>query len=179
MSNQANGSWASAPFVTDKQFQNLSLDEIMQIIEAQKEGLKKDYKELNSRKRLIKLYKRLTKAREKVRKGIDIKKEYKKKKKIKTFEEYFEECIKNKEIPPDTPEYLRKSLERALYEHEQEIKTKKSALNNLAITYIFEGIPGLRPAEFFSRIYASLIILVEENRNVQIKFSFGLFDGKN
>ena len=104
MSNQANGSWTSAPFVTDKQFQNLSLDEIMQIIEAQKEGLKKDYKELNSRKRLIKLYKRLTKAREKVRKGIDIKKEYKKKKKIKTFEEYFEECIKNKK---DSTRYSR------------------------------------------------------------------------
>ena len=168
MSNQANGSWASAPFVTDKQFQNLSLDEIKQIIEAQKEALKKDYKELKSRTRLIKIYKRLTKAREKVRKGIDIKKENKKKKKIKTFEEYFEECIKNKEIPPDTPEYLRKSLERALYEHEQEIKTKKSALNDLAVAYIFEGIPGLRPAEFFSRIYASLINLVEENRNVKL-----------
>ena len=39
MSNQANGSWASAPFVTDKQFQNLSLDEIRQIIEAEKERL--------------------------------------------------------------------------------------------------------------------------------------------
>ena len=168
MSNQASGSWASAPFVTDKQFQNLSLDEIKQIIEAEKEALKKDYKELNSRKRLIKLYRRITKAREKVRKGIDIKKEYKKKKKIKTFEEYFEECIKNKEIPPDTPEYLRRSLERAMYEHEQSIKTKKSALNDLAITYIFEGIPGLKPPEFFSRINASLINLMKENRNVKL-----------
>ena len=168
MSNQANGSWGSAPFVTDKKFQNLSLDEIRNIIEAEKEALKKDYKELGERKRLIKLYKKITKAREKVKKGIDIKKEYKKKKKIKTFEEYFEECIKNKEIPKDTPDYLRRSLERAMYEHEQGIKLKKSALNNLAVTYVLEGIPGIRPPEFFSRVYASLINLVKEHRNVKL-----------
>ena len=169
MSNQANGSWASAPFVTDKQFQNLSLDEIRQIIEAEKEALKKDYKELNSRKRLIKLYRRITKAREKVRKGIDIKKEYKKKKKIKTFEEYFEECIKNKEIPQDTPDYLRKSLERAMYEHEQGIEIEKSALNNFAVKHVFEGIPGIRPAEYFNRVGGSLINLLKEHRNIKLK----------
>ena len=50
MSNQANGSWGSAPFVTDEKFQNLSLDEIKHLIELEKEGLKKDYKELGSRK---------------------------------------------------------------------------------------------------------------------------------
>ena len=74
MSNQANGSWGSTPFVTDKQFQNLSLDEIRHLIEEEKEGLKKDYKELGSRKRLIKQYKKLVEAREKVKQGIDIKK---------------------------------------------------------------------------------------------------------
>ena len=169
MSNQANGSWGSTPFVTDKQFQNLSLDEIRNIIEAEKEGLKKDYKELNERKRLIKLYKKITKAREKVKKGVDIKKEHKKKKKIKTFEEYFEECIKNKENPKDTPDYLRRSLERAMYEHEQGIKMEKSALNNLAVKYVLEGIPGIIPQEYYSRVYASLINLVKEHRNTKIK----------
>ena len=144
MSNQANGSWGSTPFVTDKQFQNMSLDKIKHLIEAEKEGLKKDYKELGKRKRLIKLYKKITKAREKVRKGVDIKKEHKKKKKIKKFEEYFEECIKNKEIPKDTPDYLRRSLERAMYEHEQGIQIEKSALNNFAVKYVFEGIPGIK-----------------------------------
>ena len=168
MSNQANGSWGSTPFVTDKQFQNLSLDEIKHLIEAETEGLKKDYKELSERKRLFKLYKKITKTREKVRKGVDIKKEYKKKKKIKTFEEYYEECIKNKEIPKDTPDYLRRSLERAMYEYEQGIQIKKSAFNNLAITYVLEGIPGIRPPEYFSRVYASLINLVKEHRNVKL-----------
>ena len=169
MSNQANGSWGSTPFVTDKQFQNLSLDEIKNIIEAEKEGLKKDYKELGSRKRLIKQYKKLVKAREKVRKGVDIKKEHKKKKKIKTFEEYFEECIKNKEIPPDTPDYLRKSLERAMYEHEQGIQIEKSAFNNLAVKYVLEGIPAISPIEYYTRVYASLLNLLKEHRNIKVK----------
>ena len=106
MSNQSeNGFQGSQPFVTDKQFQNLSLDEIRQLVKQEKEGLKKDYDLLQKRKRLIKQYKKLVAARNKVQKGINIKKKKKKatSKKIKTFEEYFEECIKNKKIPEDTP----------------------------------------------------------------------------
>ena len=79
MSNQEDGSWGSAPFITDKEFERLSLAEIQNIIKKEKEGLNKDYSELEQRKRLIKQYKKLVKAREKVRKGIDIKKEIKKK----------------------------------------------------------------------------------------------------
>ena len=61
-----------------KQFQNMSLDEMRNLINEQKEELKKDYKELRERRNLIKQYKKLTQAREKVRQGIDIKKELKK-----------------------------------------------------------------------------------------------------
>ena len=75
MSNQENGSWGSTPFVQEKEFQNLSLDEIRHLIEEEKEGLKKDYKEIVlSKKRLIKQYKKLVEARQKVKQGIDIKK---------------------------------------------------------------------------------------------------------
>ena len=55
------------------------MDEIKHLIEEEKEGLKKDYKELGERKKLIKQYKKLKEAREKVRKGIDIKKSLKRK----------------------------------------------------------------------------------------------------
>ena len=79
MSNQIDGFQGSQPFITDKQFQNLSLDEIRHIIEEEKEKLKKDYKELGERKKLIKQYQKLQEAREKVRKGIDIKKIIKRK----------------------------------------------------------------------------------------------------
>ena len=62
MSNQStDGFQGSQSFITDKQFQNLSLDEIRHIIEEEKEGLKKDYKEFGERKKLIKQYKKIKK----------------------------------------------------------------------------------------------------------------------
>ena len=172
MSNQSeNGFQGSQPFVTDKQFQNLSLDEIRQLVKQEKEGLKKDYDLLQKRKRLIKQYKKLVAARNKVQKGINIKKKKKKatSKKIKTFEEYFEECIKNKKIPEDTPVYLRKALERALYEHEQGITIKKSAFNNFAVIHEFEGIPGISVVEYLNRVFATVEDLVKNHKNTKIK----------
>ena len=151
MSNQAtDGFQGSQPFITDKQFQNLSLDEIRHIIEEEKEELKKDYKELGERRKLIKQYKKLKEAREKVRKGIDIKKVSSKKKatvkktppsetkKIKTFDEYFEECIKNRQIPKDTPSYFREALERAILEYDQGLEKEKSAFEDFAVKYIIQ-----------------------------------------
>ena len=179
MSNQSvDGFQGSQPFRTDKQFQNLSLDEIRHIIAQEREGLKKDYSEFEQRKRLIKQYKKLVEARNKVKQGIDIKKKLKKKapakirkssKKVKTFEEYFEECIKNKEIPKDTPDYLRKALERALYEHEQGIEIKKSALNNFAVKHEFPGIPGISPPEYLNRVFTTVEEMLKNNRNTKIK----------
>ena len=69
--------------------------------------------------------------------------------KIKTFEDYFQECIKNKTIPPDTPSYLRKALERALKECYQGIIKEKSALDEFSNQYIVKGEPGITPHEFF------------------------------
>ena len=178
MSNQENGFQGSQPFITDKQFQNFSLDEIRHIIAQERKGLKKDYSEFDQRKRLIKQYKKLVEARNKVKQGIDIKKKLKKKataknrkssKKVKTFEEYFEECIKNKEIPKDTPDYLRKALERALYEHEQGIEIEKSALDNFAVKHKFQGIPGISPPEYFNRVFSTVEEMLKNNRNTKIK----------
>ena len=155
MSNQLdNGFQGSQPFVTDKQFQNLSLDEIRHIIEQEKEELKKDYNELEERKRLIKKYKKLMEVRNQVKQGIDIKKKLKKnkpptvstviskkknipsaklsikykKKNIKTFDEYFKECIKNKKIPKDTPSYLREKLLNAQCMNMAKVLKKKNQL---------------------------------------------------
>ena len=163
MSNQSvNGFQGSQPFVTDKEFQNLSLDEIRHIIAEEKEALKKDYNELGKRRKLIRDYKKLVKLREKVKQGIDIKKEIKKpkapikKKKIKTFEEYFEECIKNKKIPKDTPYYLREALERAIKEYNQGLVREKSSLEGFVNKYVIEGIPGLNHIDFFDSIDKTL-----------------------
>ena len=78
MSNQLQDGFKGIPFINDKQFQNLSLDEIRHLIEQEKEGLKKDYSEFELRKRLIKQYKKLVEARNKVKQGIDIRKKIKK-----------------------------------------------------------------------------------------------------
>ena len=179
MSNQSvDGFQGSQPFITDKQFQNLSLDEIRHIIEQEKEELKKDYKELASRRKLINQYKKLVAARQQVKKGIDIRKKLKKKapakmrapsKKIKTFEDYYEKCIKNKKIPKDTPSYLRKALERAMYEYEQGIEIEKSALDKFAVKHVIKGIPGIRPIEYLSRVYGFLIEFFNNHKNIKFK----------
>ena len=192
MSNQSeNGFQGSQPFITDKQFQNLSLDEIRHIIEQEKEELKKDYKELTSRRELIRQYKKLVEARQKVKSGIDIKKKHKKKikdkkvinnpgkltvtrkinksKKIKTFEEYFKECIKHREIPKDTPPYLREALERAMLEYDQGLVKEKSSLDDFANMYVIEGIFGLTPLQYFNRIEKTLIDFFTYHKNIKFR----------
>ena len=173
MSNQlVNGFKGSQPFIKYKEFHNLSQDEMRNIIAQEKKALKKEYKDLKQGKRLYKQYKKLVEARNQVKKGVDIKKKFKKKakaKKVKTFEDYFENFIKNKDIPRDTPDYLRKALERALYEHEQGIEIEKSALDKFATKYIFEGIPGIRPPEYFNRVFTTVEGMLKNNRNVKFK----------
>ena len=176
MSNQSvNGFQGSQPFVTDKEFQNLSLDEIRHIIAEEKEALKKDYNELGKRRKLIRDYKKLVKLSEKVKQGIDIKKEIKKpkapikKKKIKTFEEYFEECIKNKKIPKDTPYYLREALERAIKEYNQGLVREKSSLEGFVNKYVIEGIPGLNHIDFFDSIDKTLFDFFTYHRNIKYR----------
>ena len=79
--------------------------------------LKKEYSKYRKKQKLIADIKNLQKEREKLTPS-------KPKTKPKSFEEYFQECIKNKAIPHDTPSYLCKALERALKEHEQGIIKK-------------------------------------------------------
>ena len=186
MSNQSvNGFQGFQPFITDKQFQNLSLDEIRHIIAQEKEELKKDYKELASRRKLINQYKKLVEARQKVKSGIDIRKNRKKKlkkdkkvinipgkinkKKIKTFDEYFKECIKNREIPKDTPPYFKETLERAMLEYDQGLVKEKSSLNDFANKYVIEGIFGLNPIQFFETIKKTLVDFFTYHKNIKFR----------
>ena len=155
MSNQLeNGFQGSQPFITDNEYKSLSLEQLRYILNQKKKTIKKSYKELSEKEKLIRDIRRLDKLNEKVKQGIDIKKKLKKKapskkKKIKTFDEYFEECIKNKVIPKDTPAYLRKALERAMVEYDQGLIKEKSSLQGFANKYVIQGIPGLTPAQFF------------------------------
>ena len=169
MSNQANGSWGSAPFITDKEYQ------LRYILNEKKKEIKKNYKQLSEKEKLIRDIRKLDKLNEKVKKGVDIKKEYRKKKdttkkkKIKSFDEYFEECIKNKKIPPDTPSYLREALEMVMTEYDQGLVKEKSSLSGFANKYTIEGVFGLKPIEFFEYINETLVDFFTYHRNIKFK----------
>ena len=160
---------------TDKQLQNMSLDKLKQIVAQEKEVLKKDFKELEEKRKLIRKYRKLKEYREKVKQGKVIKKKPKvvtKKhpRKIKTFEDYFEDCIKNKSIPKDTPRYLRKALERAIKEYDQGIEIEKSALDEFAKKYIIKGEPINLPSEFFTKKIPIVKDFLRNHRNTKVRF---------
>ena len=79
MSNQANGFRGSQPFISDKEYKSLSLDQLKYILNQKKQGLKDNYKELSEKEKIIRDIRKVDKLSEKVKQGIDIKKERKKK----------------------------------------------------------------------------------------------------
>ena len=172
MSNQStDGFQGSQPFITDKEYSSLSLDQLRYILNQKKQVLKDNYKELSEKEKIIRDIRKIAKLNEKVKKGIDIKKKLKTKetKNIKTFDEYFEECIKNRKIPKDTPSYFREALERAILEYDQGLEKEKSAFEDFAVKYIIEGIPGLTPLEYFKQIYKTLKDFFTYHRNIKFK----------
>lgn len=68
---------------------------------------------------------------------------------IKSLDEYFQECIKNKTISIYTPLYLKEALEGAMKEYDFGIKHEKSALANFAEKYVIGGEPNMKPFEYF------------------------------
>ena len=166
---------------TDKKLQNMSLDKLKQIVAQEKKALKKDYnefkekRELEEKRELIKKFRKIKEYRQKVKKGKVIKKKpqvvsRKPFKKIKTFEDYFEECIKNKKIPKDTPSYLRKALERAIHEYDQGIEIEKSALDEFAKKYIIKGESGILPFQFFRNKKHVFKDFLRNHRNIKLRF---------
>ena len=91
------------------------------------------------------------------------------KQKMKTFDEYFHEGIKNKTIPKDTPHYLKKALERAMKEYDKGTKHEKSALSNFAEKYIIDGKPGLTPLQYFAEIVTQLKEFLRNHRNIKVR----------
>ena len=180
MSNQLeNGFQGSQPFITDNEYKSLSLDQLRYILNQKKKTIKDSYKELSEKEKIIRDIRKLDKLNEKVKQGIDIKKKYKKKKattktaapskKIKTFDEYFEECIKNKKIPKDTPPYLREALERAMLEYNQGLVKEKSALSGFANKYVIEGIIGLKPIQYFKNVEKTLLDFLTYHKNIKFR----------
>ena len=91
------------------------------------------------------------------------------KQKIKTFNEYFQECIKNKTIPKDTPHYLKKALNCAMKEYKEGIILEKSALANFAEKYNIEGKPGIFPIDFFREKASQIKDFLRNHRNTKVR----------
>ena len=103
----------------DANLNNLSISELKKIKKDNQQKLKKEYEELKKKQKLIEEIIKIQKTREKINKNQKPnpqpqRKQKPKPKKIKTFEDYFQECIKNKKIPPDTPPICEKHLKEQL-----------------------------------------------------------------
>ena len=163
----------SQPFISDEEYKSLSLDQLKHILNQKKQLIKDNYKELTEKEKIIRDIRKVDKLNEKIKKGVNIKKEWKKKlkpKKIKSFDEYFQECIKNKEIPKDTPPYFREALERAIKEHNQGILKEKSALDEFAKKHIIKREPGITPLEFLKNKITILKDFIRNHRNIKVRF---------
>ena len=142
---------------------NLSIEELKKLVQDKNEEIEKLKKE-----KLIQEYKKLQKQEEKLRQEKQKSKSIPKQK-MKTFDEYFQECIKNKTIPKDTPPYLKKALERAMKEYDKGIKHEKSAFKVFAEKYVIDGKPGLTPLQFFAEKASQLKVFLRHHRNIKVR----------
>ena len=170
---------------------NLSIEELKKIDKLRTQELKNKYnqykenQEQREKQKLIERIKKkeslikkipfvsklpLKKKKSKPKRPLKNKQKSKSKPKTKTFDDYFQECIKNKSIPPDTPSYLRKALERAIKEYQQGIEKEKSALDGFANKYIVQGKPGILPFEYFKSKSSYLKDFLRNNRNIKVRF---------
>ena len=156
-------------------YDSLSLSQLKKIYDQKKKKVREKY-----RKKIIHDIKKLDQISKKITKGEIIKKKPKPKpKKTKTFDEYFQECIKNKKIPEDTPIYFRKALERAIKEYNQGLIKVKSALEDFAKKYVIRAEYGITPLEFFKNKKTTIKNFLSNNRNVKVKFILVCVMGKN
>ena len=137
---------------------NLSIKELKKIKKINQQKLNKEYSKYKKKQKLIDDIKKIRKMRERI------------KPKPKTFDEYFQECIKNRKIPPDTPSYLRKALKRAIKEYDQGIIKEKSALDGFANKYIVEEESDVLPFEFFKSKSSYLKEFLRNHRNIKVRF---------
>ena len=153
--------------MSSENLNNLSIKELKKLV---KEG-NEEYKKLRQEKKekLIEDYKTLQKKIEKLRQEKSKpKSQSKSKQKIKTLDEYFQECIKYKSIPKDTP-HLKKALERAVKEYDKGIKHEKSALSNFAAKYVIDGKPKITPFEFFAEKATQIKEFLRNHRNIKVR----------
>ena len=151
--------------MSSENLNNLSIKDLKKLVTEEYKQNKK-LRQDKKKEKLIQVYKKLQKQNEKLRQE---KSKPKPKQKIKTFDDYFQECIKNKSIAKDTPEYLKKALERAMKEYDKGIKHEKSALENFAEKYVIDGKPGITPFKYFAEKASQLKEFLRNHRNIKVR----------
>ena len=148
--------------MSSENLNNLSQEELNKI-------LKEEYKKNKNLKkeRTIQMIKKVQEQNKKLKRLKP-----KRKQKAKTFNEYFQECIKNKTIPKDTPLHLKKALERAMKEYDKGINVEKSYLKHFAEMYLIDGKPGLTSIQFFEEKASQLKDFLRNHRNIKVKMIF-------
>ena len=86
---------------------------------------------------------------------------------VKKFDEYFQECIKNKTIPSDTPHFSIKLLKELLKNTNKE--EEKSALEDFAEKYTIDGEPGVTPIQYFQGKAPQIKDFFRGHRNVKVR----------
>ena len=154
---------------------SLSIKDLKNLVNEEYKQNKKLRQE-KKKEKLIEVYKKLQKQNEKLRQEkskpnpkTKPKPNPKPKQKIKTFDEEFQECIKNKTIPKDTPEYLKKALERAMKEYDNGIKHEKSGLENFAEKYVIDGKPKIIPFKYFAEKATQIKEFLRNHRNIKVR----------
>ena len=156
--------------MSSENLNNLSIKELKKLVKEKNEEVKK-LEQVKEKEKLILTYKKLQKKEEKLRQDNKESKS-KSKQKEKTYDEYFQECIKNKSIPKDVPPYLKKAPESAMKEYNKGIKHEKSALSNFAEKFIIDGKPGLTPLQFFAEKVSQLKEFLRNHRNIKVRMIF-------
>ena len=144
--------------------ENLSIKDLKKLVKEEYNESKKLRND--KKKKLMQVYKKFQKQNKKLRQE---KSKPKPNQKIKTFDDYFQECIKNKSIPKDTPNYLKKALMRAMKEYDNGIKHEKSALENFAEKYVIDGKPKIMPFDYFVEKATQIKEFLRNHRNVKIR----------
>ena len=115
-----------------KNFKDFTQEELAKIIIEERERNKKKKEELRKqRNKLLKIF------------------QEENKKKPKSFQEYYQECIKGKDIPKDAPEYFKRALKKAKKEYEKGIILERSLLSNFADKFTIKGKPEILPKDYF------------------------------
>ena len=167
--------------INDKYLFSIPLDKLEKIILKEKEDIRKYFKELQRRRKLIEKYKKIQKVIRKIKQGKVIQKKptlTPKKQYQKTFEDYFEEYKKNKIIPPDTPYFLLHPLKHAIKEHEQGIEMEKSALNGFVKKYTISGpkvgfgysSSSITLFDYLRDIASKTKEFLRNHRNIKVRF---------